>query len=133
MWPGKKLIHQTVKFNATKLCRFFMSLQTCQHYIVQRNIQLGDQKRSLLISLNLYFSIHPAPSSDSGSNEDPEQPPKKRCGQYRSYSLQFKKIVMNELHELGSQVGKVAEKFNTPRSTLSTWEKQLSCQNKKES
>ena len=37
---------------------------------------------------------------------------------------------MNELHELGSQVGEVAEKFNIPRSNLFTWEKQLSCQNK---
>ena len=76
--------------------------------------------------INQNLPIDPATTNDSETNEDLEQPPKKRHGQYRLHYLQFKKIAMNELHELGSQVGEVAEKFNIPRSNLFTWEKQLS-------
>ena len=59
--------------------------------------------------------------------QTPEQPPKKR-GRYRSYSLQLKMSVVEEVCE--KPISIVAEKYNVPRSTILSWENELRMKNK---
>ena len=46
---------------------------------------------------------------------------KKKHGHYKTYSLEFKLSVVREVHQMGAQIGDVAEKFKVPRSTLFDW------------
>ena len=73
----------------------------------------------------------PAATSSTVTPESQEiddtdvQPAKKKRGHYKTYSLEFKLSVVREVHQMGAQIGDVAEKFKVPRSTLFDWEKQL--------
>ena len=72
-----------------------------------------------------------SPTIIPSSDEDETDPPlKKQRGQYQTYSLQFKQIVVNELHQVGAEIGEVGERFHLPRSTLFGWNKQVSNKNK---
>ena len=69
--------------------------------------------------------------ADELVNEPAEGPPapKKRLGRYRTYSLQFKtSVVMEQVH---TPVGELSERYDIPRSTIFSWEKQLRMKNRK--
>ena len=51
--------------------------------------------------------------------------------QPRSYSLQFKLQVVNEIKQPDAQIGQIAERHNIPRSTIFCWVSQLDNSTKK--
>ncbi len=65
--------------------------------------------------------------SDDSTNLEPA--PKKKRGQYRSYSLQFKTSVILQLAH--TPVGVLSERYNIPQSTIFSWEQQMRMMNKK--
>ena len=69
--------------------------------------------------------------ADELVNEPAEGPPapKKRRGRYRTYSLQFKTSIVMEL--VHTPLGELSERYDIPRSTIFSWEKQLRMKNRK--
>ena len=63
--------------------------------------------------------------ADELVNEPVKGPPapKKKCRHYRTYSFQFTTSVIMEL--VHTPVGELSEKYDIPRLTIFSWEKQL--------
>ena len=63
---------------------------------------------------------------DSGNDCDSNEPVfKKKRGQYKSYSLDFKLTVIRDLYQGDESITSIANKYNLPRSTIHSWDCQL--------
>ena len=65
------------------------------------------------------------------SDSDDHEPPtvKKKRGHYRSYSIQFKMSVVEEMYKCQKPIAVVAEKYGVPRTTILSWKSQLRSSN----
>ncbi len=61
----------------------------------------------------------------SDSDEQPPASVKKKRGHYRSYSIQFKMSVVEEMYKCQKPIAVVAEMYGVPRTTILSWESQL--------
>ena len=137
-WPGKDCvlvlsINYVISCNHVEFLRRFKPVASCRKRPVghpkKMTTSVSDIPSVSRSSIESCTSVGdmPAVSRSSieattsptiilSSDEHETDPPlKKQRGQYQTYSLQFKKIVVNELHQVGAEIGEVGERFHVPR------------------